>query len=89
LRYDLTVTGVRAEDVYAVVIRREDTAAETSPWRVVERLSGPGVLQASGAWQPNAATLERLERGELWLELFTREHPRGAARAKITPPPPP
>jgi hypothetical protein len=29
--------------------------------------------------------LERLDRGELYLEVFTRQNPTGEARARITP----
>ena len=86
LAYDVTVTGAPADDVYAVVVRREVRDADASPrWRVVERISGPGVLRASGSWSLSAAMLERLENGELYLEVFTRQRPQGAARAKLTP----
>jgi Asp-tRNA(Asn)/Glu-tRNA(Gln) amidotransferase A subunit family amidase len=84
LAYDVTVTGVPAEDVFAVVVRREveDPAAQPR-WRVVERLSGPGVLRAAGTWTLTAAMLERLDRGELYLEVFTRQNPAGEARARL------
>jgi Asp-tRNA(Asn)/Glu-tRNA(Gln) amidotransferase A subunit family amidase len=86
VRYDVTVSGVRAEDVYAVAVRREVEEADApARGRVVERLSGPGVLATSGVWRPSAATLERLERGELFLDVFTRQQPAGAARGRITP----
>jgi Asp-tRNA(Asn)/Glu-tRNA(Gln) amidotransferase A subunit family amidase len=83
--YEVTVVGVRAEDVYAVVIRREATEAEASRWRVVERISGPGVTQATGVWKPNAATMERLLAGELTVELYARGQSTALAAQKLTP----
>jgi hypothetical protein len=86
LSYEVTLTGVPAEDVYAIVVRREAPEADASPrWRVVQRLSGPGVLDAAGSWTLTPALLERLERGELHLEVFTRQNPAGEVRARITP----
>jgi amidase len=84
--YDATVVGVRAEDVYAVVIRREAADAETSRWRVVERLSGPGVVHATGIWKPAAATLERFLAGELTLEVYARGRTSAIATTKLTLP---
>ena len=73
------------DNVYAVAIRR-DAGAEASPrWRVVERLSGPGVARAAGTWSLTPEMLGRLDRGELYLEVFTRLYPNGAARGKIVP----
>jgi Asp-tRNA(Asn)/Glu-tRNA(Gln) amidotransferase A subunit family amidase len=86
LSFEVTVTGVPAEDVHAIVVRREVPDADAAPrWRVVERISGPGVLQTSGSWTLTETMLERLDRGELYLEVFTRQNPTGEARARITP----
>jgi hypothetical protein len=49
-------------------------------------LSGPEVLSASGAWVMTDAAVQRLDQGELHLEVFTRAHPAGAARAQIAVP---
>jgi hypothetical protein len=84
--YDATVAGVRAEDVYAVVIRREDRDAPIARWRVVERLSGPGVLHATGVWKPARAMMERFLAGELTLEVYARGQSSAIATTKLEPP---
>jgi hypothetical protein len=84
--YDATVAGVRAEDVYAVVIRREDREAPFARWRVVERLSGPGVVHTTGVWKPAAATMERFLAGDLTLEVYARGQATAIASSKLEPP---
>jgi amidase len=83
LDYDITVTGVAAEQLHAIVLRRTDAEGKLS---VVLRVSGPGVLRAVGS-EPLTPNLRSwLESGALTLELFTRSHPFGSARAVLEVP---
>ena len=51
LRYQVSVMGARAEDVFGVMVRRRVVPASgTVTWQVVEVLSGPEVLSTSGEW---------------------------------------
>ena len=80
LSFAVTVAGVQAEDVYAVVLRHAD---DEGRWLVARRLSGPGVTRAEGALRLSSGLLDRLDAGEVVLELFTRAEPFGAARATL------
>ncbi len=81
LSYDVRVEGVAAEDVVAVVLRRRD--AESEAWLVAARLSGPGLAVAAGAFTAEADLVYALRRGAVRLEVYTRAHPLGAARAVL------
>lgn len=80
LAYDVTVSGVPEAEVHAVAIRRRDEEGRPS---VVLRLSGPGALSARGTEQLTPNLRAWLEQGVLALELFTRAHPFGSARADL------
>jgi len=82
LDYDFEVTGVEPADVLAVVLRHSDA---DGPY-VLSRLAGPGLVPSRGTVALNGDMRERLERGEVTLELFTRTAPLGAARASVTMP---
>lgn len=82
LEFRYTVQGVAPEDVYAVVLRRP---AEEGGLLVARRLSGPGVVEAAGSFVLDAALREAIDGGEATLEVFTRAHPFGAARARLGP----
>jgi Asp-tRNA(Asn)/Glu-tRNA(Gln) amidotransferase A subunit family amidase len=83
LAWDVSVPGVPAEDVLAVVLRHADD--EGRPY-VVARLAGPGRGDASGSLALSGTMRARLERGELWVDLMTRSEPFGAARAAVIVP---
>jgi len=80
LLYDASVFGLEESDVYALVLRHVEADGSGA---VVARLGGPGSLDVIGSLTLDDAMRGRLERGELWLELVTREAPRGAARARV------
>jgi Asp-tRNA(Asn)/Glu-tRNA(Gln) amidotransferase A subunit family amidase len=89
LSYQVTVSGARAADVFAVAVRRRVVSGSGAvSWQVVEVLSGPELLSSSGSWALTPAMVTRLEQGELYLDVFTRDHPAGAARARIDLPSP-
>lgn len=80
LAYDLEVAGVPAEDVHAVVLRHP---AGDGTWLVARRLSGPQTGEASGALAASPGLAARLAAGEAVVEVYTRAHPLGAARATL------
>ena len=53
---------------------------------MARHLSGPGVLERRGGFVMDAELIAALERGLLRLEVFTRQHPFGAARAVLALP---
>jgi Asp-tRNA(Asn)/Glu-tRNA(Gln) amidotransferase A subunit family amidase len=80
LDYDLAITGVVRNDVFAITVERGD---ESRGRGVVHRFSGPGVLTARGMWAPTASQRAELITGELVLVLYTAVHPNGAVRILI------
>ena len=83
LAYEVAVRGVPAEDVIAIVLRHADAEGN---WYVVARLAGPYVADAGGVLPLDGAMRERLERGELQIEVMTRAAPFGALRQQVTVP---
>ncbi len=83
LAYDITVSGVDPTELHAVVFRSTD---DESQWMVVRRLAGPEVIAPSGTLRLTPANRARLEEGELYLDVFTLDHPFGAARARLEVP---
>ncbi len=89
LAYEYTVTGVAPDDVVAVVLRRREVETDAegveSPraWLVEARLSGPGVAEAHNELLAEQDLMDALARGEVRLDVFTRQHPFGAARAVL------
>ena len=83
LAYQLDVAGPSPDEVYAVALRHQD---DDGAWSVTRRLSGPEVVDGSGVIALNQSLRRRLLAGELYLELFTRDHPTSAARARIEVP---
>lgn len=82
LIYEYSVSGAAPEDILAVVLRRPDIDEE-GEWLVEERLSGPGVAVTRGDLAAEGDLVEALAVGEVRLEVFTRQHPFGAARAVL------
>jgi Asp-tRNA(Asn)/Glu-tRNA(Gln) amidotransferase A subunit family amidase len=83
LEYEITVAGVDPRDLFAVALRARD---EEGQWMVVRRISGPEVPAPRGRLVLTPANRSRLDRGELYLDVFTREQPGGAARARLDVP---
>jgi Asp-tRNA(Asn)/Glu-tRNA(Gln) amidotransferase A subunit family amidase len=83
LRYEILVSGVRAEDMSGIALQR---AAPAGVGPVVQRLMGPGTLAASGTLALGGGDIEALRAGRYVLTLFTVDHPAGAARARIEAP---
>lgn len=83
LAWDVAVSGVAAGEVHAVALRRRIDDQQTN---VVLRLSGPEVLHAAGEERLTPSLRAWLEEGALTVEVFTRAHPFGAARAAVRVP---
>jgi Asp-tRNA(Asn)/Glu-tRNA(Gln) amidotransferase A subunit family amidase len=83
LAWDVSVVGVPAEEVVAVVLRHADD--EGRPY-VVARLVGPGFAAATGSIALTGAMRARLESGKLWVDLMTSSEPFGTARAAVIVP---
>jgi hypothetical protein len=84
LSYQLEVTGVPAGEVHAVDLHR---AGNASNGPVIHRLSGIGIASASDSVTLRGPELNALRDGRLYLRLYTREHPAGAARGPVVLPP--
>jgi hypothetical protein len=84
LDYEIAVTGVPAEELHAIALRRRDGEGHLS---VVLRIAGPGALRAQGTELLTPNLRAWLEAGALTLEVFTRAHPFGSARAALVVPP--
>jgi len=83
LGFRTEVDGVAADDVHAVVLRREDDEGRRS---VAAHLSGPGALSSTGSLRLSATARALLEAGELHLELVTRGQPVATARGRVVLP---
>lgn len=84
LSYQLEVTGVPPGEVHAVDLHR---AGDASNGPVIHRLSGIGIASASDSVTLRGPELNALRDGRLYLRLYTREHPAGAARGPVVLPP--
>jgi Asp-tRNA(Asn)/Glu-tRNA(Gln) amidotransferase A subunit family amidase len=76
LRFEVRVTGVPAENVFAVVLIR----ADSSTTRVIHRFSGPGGTRADGTLTMAPADRLALTQGRLFLGLSTSA---GTSRVRI------
>ncbi len=82
LAYKIRVSGVRANDVFALVLSTNDE--EGRPY-IERRLSGPSVSPAQGTLTLDTDERQRLESGEFYLELMTRNYPFGTGRKQVLP----
>lgn len=80
LSYDITVSDVAAENVFAVGLQR---IGDREDGPMVFRLSGLGVAAASGQVTLGYSHREALTDGRLYLRVYTRDHPAGAARGRL------
>jgi hypothetical protein len=84
LSYDLTVSGVATDDIHGVDLHRSEGGDVGA---VIYRLSGPGARSRSGTVMLDTDERDSLMDGTLYLEIYTRERPAGAARAQLVIPP--
>ena len=82
LAYKIRVSGVRANDVFALVLSTNDE--EGRPY-IERRLSGPSVSPAQGTLTLDTDERQRLESGEFYLELMTRNYPFGTGKKQVLP----
>jgi amidase len=88
LTYDVSVTGLRAEDVRLVALHRGATDSQKGDTfrGILFRIVEPGSLHGNGTISLRYPFRDELTRGELYLRAYTREKPLGAARLTIVPP---
>ena len=77
LDYDVSVRGLPATNVQAVVLLRRDANGRA---RVIHRLSGPAVAGASGSAALGPVDREALLGGRLFLSLVSTDQPPREAR---------
>ncbi len=85
LRWSVTVTGTRMEDVQAVVLRRNTSSSSgsTPTTRVVARLLGPGMRTANGTMQLSGVERSALLEGRMTLAMHERS---GATAVEVRVP---
>ena len=88
LTYDVSVTAVRTEDLHLVALQRgsADSQKAAAFRGILFRIVEPGSLRGAGTVPLRYPFREELQRGELYLRAYTREHPLGAPRLAIAPP---
>ena len=80
LSYDVAVSGVAEEEIYAVVVH---LAEDGKDGPVVHRLSGPGAATASGQVTLTPVERDALMESRLYLVVYAQNHPAGAARGRL------
>jgi len=83
LSYEVTVSGISAAEILAVVLHRAQPEREGG---VLYRLSGPGGQIASGTMTLSAGEREALMGRDFYVRLYTTESPAGGARAQLSVP---
>ena len=84
MTFDVGVSGTPESEVHAVDMHRRD-GGTAGP--VIHRLSGPGLVPATGLVTLTGPEIEALRDGRLYLGVYTLEHPAGAAREPLLLPP--
>ena len=85
LAFDVEVSGISAEEVYAVSIRRGEGE---SPGPSIHRLMGPGQSREAGVIALGSRGTEDLVEGRLTLVLYAAPYPRGTFREPLRLPDP-
>jgi len=83
LAFDVEVSGIGEEEVYAVTLHR---VGRESSGPVIHRLLGPGGSREAGVVALGNRGAEELVAGELSLAFYTASHPRGLWTALRLPP---
>ena len=80
LSYDVEVFDVVAGEIHSVNLHRGATGQNGA---VIYRLSGPGEQAAVGSVTLKNTERVALMKGELYLSVYTRDHPGGAVRGQL------
>ena len=84
LSYDIEVLGVSADEIHAVDLHR---AEDDTGGPIIHRLSGIGTASASGQLTLRSPEIDALQDGSLYVVLYTKTSPAGAARGPLLLPP--
>jgi hypothetical protein len=82
LTYEVQANNVRPSDVLLVALHRAPAPDQTGP--AIARLVRPGEVSGRGEIPLRPADREDLKAGRLYVQLFTRAAPFGAARVPVT-----
>jgi hypothetical protein len=82
LSYEVRVNAVPPDDVLVVTLHRAPAGSQSGP--AIARLVAPGRSMGSGEIPLRPADREDLKAGRLYVQLFTRAQPLGAARVPVT-----
>ena len=74
LAFDVEVSGIPAEEVYALTLHREEGESHGP---AIHRLMGPGQVREVGVISLGNRGAEELRAGRLSLALYSASHPRG------------
>jgi amidase len=80
MTYEIRVSGVSADEVHGILLHRMES---DSIGPVIWRLSPPGQPAARGEITLRAGERDALLEKRLYVGLYTRAHPTGAARAVL------
>jgi hypothetical protein len=83
LSYDVAVSGVADEEIHAVALH---LAEDGKDGPVVHRLSGPRTATPSGQVMLTPVERDALMESRLYLVVYTKDHPAGAARGRLVVP---
>lgn len=83
LSYSVSARGVSADEILAASLHR---GAATKDGAAIERVLASRESAGSGSLTLSARDREELRAGRLYLRLYTRSHPSGAARAQLVLP---
>lgn len=83
LAYSVTASGVPADEILAASLHR---GAPTKDGAAIERVLAGRETVGSGSVTLQPRDQEELRAGRLYLRLYTRTHPTGAARAQLALP---
>lgn len=84
LTYDVSVTGVPADQLLAVSLHQPASLGPDGP--VIAALTLPGRPQSHGVTVVPASAREALHTGRLYITVLTAAHPRGTLRAAVPAP---
>ena len=85
LAYTVAITGLPADEMLALSLHQPVDGSSNGP--VIAALAPPGRLTQTGQIALPVSARASLRQGQLYVSLLTKQHPRGALRGTLTPPP--
>jgi amidase len=85
LSYTVAITGIPANEMLAVSLHQPVTGGTDGP--VISALAPPGTLTHAGQIALPVSARASLHQGQMYVSLLVKQHPLGALRGTLTPPP--